>query len=294
MNTQTGAGPRRTVVITGASTGIGAATAQHLSQQGWCVFAGVRNHADGDRLKDKATGDLRAIILDVTRKESVETAVKTVADALGNTRLAGLVNNAGIARMGPLAIQPLEDFAAHFSVNVFGLLRVTQAFLPLLGTATSRTGDPGRIVNITSVGGKISAPFLGAYTATKHANESMTDTLRRELMIYGIDAIAVGPGSVKTPIWDKAESANDDEPYAKSDWAGPLKTFEQVMLGGGRTGLDPVEISKTIQTALESPCPKARYAPVPDKLTNFTIPSRLPKRWLDKIFAKRFGLSRQD
>ena len=289
MNTQTG----KTVVITGASTGIGAATARYLSQQGWRVFAGVRKQADGDRLKDGAEGDLRPIILDVTNSQSIETAVKTVSDSLGSARLAGLVNNAGIAKMGPLAIQPLDDFEAHFAVNVFGMLRVTQAFVPLLGADPSRTGKPGRIINITSVGGKIAAPFLGAYTATKHANESMTDTLRRELLIYGIDAIAVGPGSVKTPIWDKAEAANDDNPYAKSDWAEPLATFEQVMLGGGRTGLEPEEIGKVVQSALESPSPKARYAPVPNKLTNFTIPTRLPKRWLDKIFAKRFGLHRK-
>jgi NAD(P)-dependent dehydrogenase (short-subunit alcohol dehydrogenase family) len=294
MNTQTDTSPRKTVVITGASTGIGATTARYLSQQGWRVFAGVRKQSDGDRLKDGATGDLHPIILDVTNLESVETAVKTVAAALGNTRLAGLVNNAGIAKMGPLAIQPLQDFEAHFAVNVFGLLRVTQAFVPLLGSDQSRTGDPGRIINITSVGGKISAPFLGAYTATKHANESMTDTLRRELMIYGIDAIAVGPGSVKTPIWDKAEAANDENPYAESDWAEPLATFEQVMLGGGRSGLEPVEIGKIVRLALESPSPKARYAPVPNKLTNFTIPTRLPKRWLDKIFANRFGLRRKN
>jgi NAD(P)-dependent dehydrogenase (short-subunit alcohol dehydrogenase family) len=284
----------RTVVVTGASTGIGAATARHLAAHGWCVFAGVRKQADGDQLKDGATGDLRPILLDVTQPGSVESAVQTVAEALGNARLAGLVNNAGIAKMGPLAIQPLADFEAHFAVNVFGLLRVTQAFVPLLGSDRFRTGPPGRIVNITSVGGRIAAPFLGAYTATKHANESMTDTLRRELLIYGIDAIAVGPGSVKTPIWDKAEAANDEQPYAKSDWAEPLKTFEQVMFDGGRTGLDPVEIGKVIQTALEDPSPRARYAPVPNKLTNFTIPTRLPKRWLDKIFASRFGLHKPD
>ena len=171
MNTQTGPGPRKTVVITGASTGIGAATARHLSQQGWCVFAGVRKKADGDRLKDGAAGDLRPIILDVTDPESVEAAVKTVADALGTTRLAGLVNNAGIARMGPLALQPLEDFEAHFSVNVFGMLRVTQAFVPLLGSDPARTGSPGRIVNITSVGGKISAPFLERFRFQRKHNQ---------------------------------------------------------------------------------------------------------------------------
>jgi NAD(P)-dependent dehydrogenase (short-subunit alcohol dehydrogenase family) len=285
---------RRTVVVTGASTGIGAATARYLAAQGWCVFAGVRKESDAVALKDRAMGDLRTVILDVTKPKSVEAAVKSVADALGSARLAGLVNNAGIAKMGPIAIQPMADFEAHFEVNVFGLLRVTQAFVPLLGSDPNRTGAPGRIVNITSMGGKIAAPFIGAYTATKHANESMTDSFRRELMIYGIDAITVGPGSVKTPIWDKAEAENSAKPYAKSDWAEPLEKFETAMLKGGRTGLDPYDIAKVIDTALTVPKPKARYAPVPDKLINFTIPSLLPKRVLDILFAKRFGMHKPD
>ncbi|KCZ91682.1 SDR family oxidoreductase [Hyphomonas johnsonii] len=284
----------RTVLVTGASTGIGAATATHLSQLGWRVFASVRKQADGDALKAGSTGDLRPILLDVTQPDSLEAAVKTVAKALGRQRLAGLVNNAGIARMGPLAIQPLADFEAHFAVNVFGLLRATQAFVPLLGSDPARTGPPGRIVNITSVGGRISAPFLGAYTATKHAVEAMTDTLRRELVIYGIDAIAVGPGAVRTPIWDKAEADNVDQPYAASDWAAPLKQFEKVMLNGGHTGLPASDVAKVIQTALEDPSPRARYAPVPNKLTNWSIPSRLPKRTLDGIFRKRFGMRKPD
>ena len=140
------------------------------------------------------------------------------------------------------------------------------------------------------MGGRLSAPFLGAYAATKHAVEGLTDALRRELVIYGIDAIAIGPGSVKTPIWDKAEEANSDGPYASSDWAKSLETFEQVMLKGGRTGLPPEKIAEVIETALDDPTPKARYAPVPDKLTNWYIPTHLPKRMLDKIFWKRFGL----
>lgn len=283
----------RTVLITGASTGIGYAAARHLSAQGWTVFAGVRSESDGINLKDGSAGDLRAIRLDVAKPEQVEAAVPVIAAALGNRRLAGLVNNAGIARMGPLGLQPLKDFEAHFAVNVFGMLRVTQACLPLLGADPAREGPPGRIVTITSVGGRIASPFLGAYTATKHANEAMTDTLRRELSIYGIDAIAVGPGSVRTPIWEKAEKDNADGPYAASDWGPSLKTFEQAMFKGGRTGLPPEQIAAVIETALSARKPKARYAPVPQKLINFTIPIRLPKRMLDNIFISRFGLKKK-
>ncbi|AXE65753.1 short-chain dehydrogenase [Hyphomonas sp. CACIAM 19H1] len=283
----------RSLLVTGASTGIGEACARHMAARGWTVFAGVRSLKDADALKDGAMGDLRPLILDVTKPEQVEAAVTTIGTALGNKRLSGLLNNAGIAKMGPLAIQPLDDFEAHFSVNVFGLLRVTQAMLPLLGGDPARQGPPGRIVTITSVGGKIAAPFLGAYTATKHANEAMTDTLRRELAIYGIDAIAVGPGSVRTPIWNKAEKDNEDGLYSGSDWEKPLEIFEEAMLKGGKTGLPPQKIAEVVEDALSSPKPKARYAPVPDKLTNFTIASRLPKRWLDAIFIKRFELKKK-
>lgn len=283
----------RSLLVSGASTGIGEACARHMTARGWTVFAGVRSLKDADALKHGAMGDLRPLILDVTKPEQVEAAVTTIGTALGNKRLSGLLNNAGIAKMGPLAIQPLEDFEAHFSVNVFGLLRVTQAMVPLLGGDPARQGPPGRIVTITSVGGKIAAPFLGAYTATKHANEAMTDTLRRELAIYGIDAIAVGPGSVRTPIWDKAEKDNEGGLYSGSDWEKPLEIFEETMLKGGKTGLPPQKIAEVVEDALSNPKPKARYAPVPDKLTNFTIASRLPKRWLDAIFIKRFELKKK-
>lgn len=280
----------KTVVITGASTGIGRATAEYLAAQGWQVFAGIRKEADGAALVD-ADDRIKPILLDVTQPEQVDAAVETVRAALDGQKLAGLVNNAGIANMGPLALQPLDQFEAHFSVNVFGLLRASQAFAPLLGMDESLEGAPGRIVNITSVGGRLSAPFLGAYTATKHAVESITDSLRRELVLFGIDAIAVGPGAVKTPIWDKAEESNSSNPYVNSPWAKPIEIFSETMLDGGRTGLDPIIVAKTIETALSAKKPKARYAPVPDKLTNFTLPMLLPKRVVDGFFWKRFGMS---
>lgn len=284
----------QTVVVTGASTGIGAATSLYLAEKGWQVFAGVRKQADADALLSQAKRNLTPIFLDVTSDESVNDAVRSVADTLGNRCLSGLVNNAGIAKMGPLAIQSLSDFEAHFDVNVFGLLRVTQAFVPLLGGDESRTGSPGRIINITSVGGRVASPFLGAYTATKHANESMTDSLRRELVVYGIDAISVGPGAVRTPIWEKAEKQNSNKPYDNSVWKSALNRFEDVMMSGGKDGLPPEKIAAVIEKALTARSPKARYAPVPNKLANFTIPTRLPKRMLDRIFWSRFDLSRRD
>ncbi|WP_018148674.1 SDR family oxidoreductase [Henriciella marina] len=283
----------KTVVITGASTGIGRAAAEHLAAQGWKVFAGVRKQEDADALK-KADPRIEPLMLDVTKREDVDAAVETVSKALNGAKLAGLVNNAGIASMGPLALQPADEFQSHFEVNVFGTLNATQAFLPLLGMDQNRTGDPGRIVNITSLGGRIAAPFLGAYTATKHAVESMTDSFRRELIIYGIDAIAIGPGSVKTPIWDKAEDKNENQPYANSAWAKPIEKFAETMMKGGREGLPPERIAEVIETALTDSSPKARYAPVPNKFTNWTIPTHIPKRWLDSIFASRFGMKKPD
>ncbi|MHA7899337.1 MAG: SDR family oxidoreductase [Henriciella sp.] len=279
----------KTVVITGASTGIGRATAEHLAEKGWQVFAGIRKLADGDALV-AADDRIKPILLDVTQPDQVDAAVETVRAALNGKKLAGLVNNAGIANMGPLALQPLDQFKSHFDVNVFGLLRASQAFAPLLGMDETLEGKPGRIVNITSVGGRLASPFLGAYTATKHAVESMTDSLRRELVIFGIDAIAVGPGAVRTPIWDKAEDANSSNPYSNSPWAKPIEKFSDTMLEGGRTGLEPEVIAKTIEKALSAAKPKARYAPVPNKLTNFTLPMLLPKRFVDGFFWKRFGM----
>jgi len=273
----------RAVVITGASTGIGRAIAEHLARSGWKVFAGIRKAEDGEALV-AAVPAISPLMLDVTEE---------VASAIGEATLGGLVNNAGIARMGPLAIQPMDEIRAHFEVNVFGAIAASQGFAPLLGMDTARKGEPGRIVNITSVGGKIASPFLGAYTATKHAMESVTDTLRREMLVYGIDAIAVGPGAVRTPIWDKAEDANEGQPYQDTAWAGSIEAFSKVMLEGGRDGLAPETVAEVVETALTARKPKARYAPVPNKLTNFTVPTRLPKRWLDSIFASRFNIERR-
>lgn len=279
----------QSVIITGASSGIGRAAAEYLAQQNWTVFAGVRKDEDADLLRTQSKL-IHPLILDVTKGDSVADAIEEVKTVLDGKTLNGLVNNAGIAQMGPLAHQPLDEFRAHFDVNTFGLLQMTQAALPLLGMDDFRDGPKGRIVNITSVGGELAAPFLGAYCATKHAVESMTDTLRRELLVYGIDAIAIGPGSVKTPIWGKAEEKNTDTPYAKTAWGLSIEIFAEVMMYGGRNGLEPEVVARTVEEALTAKKPKARYAPVPDKFNNWYLPRLMPKRIVDKAMAKRYAI----
>ncbi|MEO1029070.1 MAG: SDR family oxidoreductase [Pseudomonadota bacterium] len=279
----------KSVVITGASTGIGRATAEHLAAKGWTVFAGVRKKADGKVLTD-AEPRIKPIILDVTKPEQIAAAVETVSAELGNEKLSGLVNNAGIADMGPLPVQSMDEIRWHFEVNVFGLIAMSQAFAPLLGMDESRTGESGRIVNISSVGGRVAAPFLGAYTATKHAVESVTDSFRRELMMFGIDAICVGPGAIKTPIWDKDAERMEADLYGNSPWAEAIRLFSKVFRDTGEQGFPASHVAEVIETALTHPKPKARYAPVPQKIRNFYLPTLLPKRLVDKGFANNFGM----
>lgn len=280
----------QSVVITGASSGIGEAIASRLAGKGWTVFAGVRSDDDAARLAslDQA---IKPLMLDVTQAAQIEAAASEVDKQLDGAKLNGLINNAGVAQMGPLTVQPIDEIERHFQVNVLGAIAACQTFAPLLGQDLQRSGASGRIINITSLGGEIAAPFLGAYTATKHAMESVTDTLRRELKMYGIDAIAVGPGAVQTPIWQKAQR-DGGHPYQDTPWSVSLDKFLATMVAAGENGLPVEEIAAVVDTALTTKKPRARYAPVPNKLTNYYLLKALPKRWVDKAFFHRFELDR--
>ena len=279
----------KSIVITGASTGIGRAVAEHMAAQGWKVFAGVRKAADGDALI-AAQPSIIPVILDVTNPEQIRAAAQIVSDQLDGHTLSGLVNNAGIANMGPLPVQPMDEIRKHFDINVLGVIEVTQNFLPLLGTETDRTGAAGRIINISSFGGRIPSPFLGAYCATKTALESLTDSFRRELLPFGIDAITVAPGAIKTPIWDKSEDHLAESPYANTVWNEPIKSYNEMFLQAGANGWPASKIAELVESALTIAKPKAYYAVGPERLTNYSVARRLPKRLLDKGMGKRFGL----
>lgn len=279
-------------VVTGASTGIGRAAVKVLAAQGWRVFAGVRKPADADLLRQEFGDKVAPLRFDVTDAAAVRAAADEVRARLGGRTLKGLVNNAGMGHGGPLMLEPVDQIRQVFEVNVFGAVTVSQAFIPLLGADRSLTGGPGRIVNITSVGGRLAPPFIGDYVMSKHALEAFTDSLRRELMIYGIDVIAIGPGAVATPIWDKAEQA-DETAYAETDYAAVLKKFKDFFIADGRKGLPPERIGEAIHHALTAPRPKARTAVVRNSLVNWTIPTLLPKRVLDRLIAARLGLTRR-
>lgn len=284
------------VVVTGISTGIGAATARLLAERGCHVFGSVRRSEDAEPLRQQLSshGDrFTPIIFDVTDAAAVQRAAATVRDALGGRRLLGLVNNAGIAMGGPLALQPLDEVRAQLEVNVLGALATTQAFLPLLGTDESLTGPPGRIVNIGSVTGRIGPPFLGAYAGTKHALEGMSESLRRELLATGIDVVIVAPGSIATPIWDKAEDAYKLGAYAAGEYAEPLRRFVQRVIKDGRHGLPAERVAEVVYRALTTAKPRVRYAVVPRPLMNWFLPRVLPRRMVDRLIGSRLGLLRR-
>jgi NAD(P)-dependent dehydrogenase (short-subunit alcohol dehydrogenase family) len=185
-----------TVLITGASTGIGEATAVHLAERGHPVFAGVRNEADGERVAARHRA-ITPVLIDVTQDDQIEAAFKTLSDTVGEAGLAGLVNNAGIGRGGPLEYISQDDWRQQFDVNVLGQVAVTRTMLPLIRKAT------GRIVFVGSIGGRYATPFLAPYNSSKFAVRAIADSLRGEMSLFGIHVSLIEPGAVKTEIWEK-------------------------------------------------------------------------------------------
>lgn len=281
----------RSVVITGASTGIGWATAKMLLGRGYRVFGSVRKQADADRLKAEFGANFTPLIFDVTDEAAVLSAAREVRTALNGETLAGLVNNAGIAVAGPVLGLAADEFRRQMEVNVIGPIIATQAFGPLLGADPQLKGPKGRIVMISSVAGKNGAPMTSAYAASKHAIEGLSESLRRELMLFGIDVIIVAPGAVKTPIWSKAEEV-DVSGFKNSPFFPALQKIRAYMLQLGATGLPAETIAEKIFAALTLSNPKVRYSIVPDPM-QVLIASLLPRRTVDKIIAKRLGLTRQ-
>ena len=278
----------RSVVVTGASTGIGWATAKLLLDKGFRVFGSVRKQADADRLKSEFGSNFTPLLFDVTDEAAVLAAAREVRAALSGETLAGLVNNAGIAVAGPVLELAVDEFRRQMDVNVIGPIISTQAFGPLLGSEASLKGPKGRIVMISSVAGKNGNPFTPAYSASKHAIEGLSESLRRELMLFGIDVIIIAPGAVKTPIWSKAEEV-DFSRYENSPYFSALQKVRAFTLNLGSIGLPAERIAEAVYTALTSAHPKVRYQITPDPMRHL-ITAILPKRMVDKIIAKRLGL----
>jgi len=257
MNSKSVAG-KGAVVVTGASTGIGKATALYLDKAGYQVFAGVRKQADADALKEVSTAGLTPVMLDVADQTSIAQAARVVDEMMGAQGLAGLVNNAGIATSCPIEFFPLDQASTLLNVNLIGQIAVTQAFLPLI-----RKGK-GRIVNIGSIGGIQPFPSGGLYNASKAGLHALTDALRMELSEWGIPVILVVPGNISTPVWEKTGGQVKDLmagiPQRGQELYGPLMADLGQALGkmAGK-GTPAVAVARAVRDGLTAKKPKARY-----------------------------------
>src|SRR5215510_5621226 len=278
-------------LVTGASSGIGRATALLLDRNDFQVFAGVRRSEQGEALRRQAGERLTPILLDVTDPHSIEDAARSIADKLGGRALAGLVNNAGIDIAGALETSSIAEVRSQFEVNVIGLLAVTQAFLPLL-----RQGQ-GRVVNIGSVLGRLAIPLMGAYSASKFALEGLTDAFRIELRPWGIRVSLIEPGPVATPLWSKPHllagmNAERVDATAKL-YATANAAAHAAFTKFGQTGISPERVAAKVFEALTAPNPKPRYLVGRDAKALSLLAALVPDRIRDRILIKRFGLPRR-
>jgi NAD(P)-dependent dehydrogenase (short-subunit alcohol dehydrogenase family) len=272
------------VIITGASTGIGEACALHLDALGFRVFAGVRKEADGAALRSKGSARLETVFIDVTDSESIRRASETVQTAICDSRLVGLVNNAGISINAPLEFLPIDLLQKQFDVNVTGQIAVTQAFLPMLRAAK------GRIVFIGSTSGRLAIPMGGPYCASKFAIEALTDSLRMELKPWGIQVAVVQPGAIDTPIWEKSLAAGDAllaslPPRMMELYASLIDKVINGAKNSAKGAVSPQCVADAVAHALTDAKPKTRYLVGKDARVQMLL-TYLPDRWRDYLIMK--------
>lgn len=267
------------VLITGASTGIGYGTAKELIRRGYTVFGSVRKKEDADRVQSELGAGFLPLLFDVTDAAAVERAVVEVQGRCNGQGLGGLINNSGINVDGPIELLSIEEIAYNFEVNLFGLLRVTKAFLPLLGAEKDHPSLPGRILNMSSAAGKLAGPYMAPYVGTKHALEGMSHAMRLEFMRYGITVIIIGPGAIQTPIWDKGSLQR----FEGTSYYASLAKFYGKALAAGKGGMPLEECSRQIADIFETEKPKIRYAIVQSKFLKWTLPLLLSQRARDNF-----------
>ncbi len=267
----------KSILITGAGSGIGRATADYIASQGFHVYAGARNAGDlQDLSKNK---NITPVELDVTSTKDVSEVKKIIEQK--QTGLFGLINNAGIIKAGPLMDVSIEELRAQFEVNVFGVHQITQALFPLLLPAK------GRIVMMSSDSGFFATPFVGPYCSSKFALEGYSDSLRREITPYGVKVILIEPGRIQTPIWDKGEQILKNEKYSQSLFWKEAKAMGEYAIQKGRTsGLPPLAVAKTVYHILTAADPKLRYIVAENKL-EYQLMKILPASYVDKIVIKK-------
>ena len=279
------------VVISGASTGIGEATATRLATKGFRVFAGVRKDSDAEKLRSQSLPNLVPIKLDVTDRETIDAAYAEIRDAVGNAGIVGLFNNAGVSWGGPLEFEDMAEIRELFDTNVFGVLEMTQAFMPLV-----RRGH-GRIICTGSIGGRVASPFVGIYSASKAAVQSLCQSLRLELRPWGIKVICIEPGSIATPIWEKGMDKFAAEiakmPDQARDYYGPLVPKLQALTEQqAKRAIPPSKVAAVVEHALTTAHPRPRYLVGNDAYAMSTL-ERIPDRARDALMARVIGIPKQ-
>ena len=284
---------QKTVVITGASTGIGRACALRFDNLGWRVFAGVRKERDAESLRSEGSDDLAPLILDVADGESIAAGAKEIAGVVGERGLDGLVNNAGITVQGPLEYLPIDDLRQQFEVNVTGQIAVTQAFLPALRKAT------GRIAFMSSISGRADAlPLLGPYASSKRALEALVEALRAELLPWDIRVSLIEPGSVATPIWEKGDDTFDEQVAALPEEGREryLKALERARTIGQKTGargISPDKVAAKVEHALTSSRPRFRYLVGADAHAQAVLNPVVPNVVRDAAVKRMLGYDKE-
>lgn len=287
MNTKS-----KNILITGASTGIGYDLVKVFLKNGYTVFGSVRKQEDADRLSKAFGADFAPLIFDVTDHQAIDEALKAVAGKVGEKGLGGLINNAGIAVAGPFMDLDISEFRHQFEVNVFGMIKVTQTFLPLLGARENHTSTPGKVIQISSVSGRMGMPFVSPYVGSKHALEGVTECLRKELLLYGIDVVLIEPGPIKTPIWEKSMDPLLDKFKASVYYPIMKKSQEKFMEPSIANALTSEKAAQLILDEFEKKRSKARKVIMSQKFKNWTLPKLLPTRILDKVLGKALGLTK--
>jgi len=289
---------KKWILVTGASSGVGCATALLLSDSGYEVLATVRNEADASILMNRNADHITPVIIELQNQSMINDAVDQVAHKTKNEGLHGLVNCAAMLHCGPLEYFPRELWFEQYDVNLFGPMALTQAMLPLIRKAR------GRIINIGAVGGGISLPFYGAIASSKIAFEAVTDCLRRELHPFGIYVSIIEPGGINTPANDKMRDSvtrflRDIEPVGHERYGKAMEAFSQWAYDMHRKNLDPGKVAKTVMKALQAKRPKARYRLGWDSRGSALLMRLFPDSWFDKIILKiaklpvRFGAWRE-
>jgi len=268
----------KSILITGSSSGIGAAICEYFSAKGWKVFGSVRNVKDGDKLSNICGTNFTPLLFDVTDRNAIGIAVAEVESKLDGSGLDCLVNNAGINISGPMEYVVPEEVKTVFEVNVMGPLNCSQAFLPLMKKSVSAT-----IINISSMAGKIGLPMQGSYCGSKFALEGISESMRRELQIHNIKVVVIGPGAIESSIWDKFEKDKKEEQYKNTEYASAITKLDGTLKRARSIAIPAIKVAKKVEMIVNSNNPKPRYvvAGITDKMLNL-----IPRKILDKIFKR--------